>query len=215
MPSSQRTGRLPAGLGRAGWVLAGVLAIPISMVWLDRPAALFFFRTIGRYDPRYGLHHLLLPVAGVLALALLLAALRLPQTRMRVTVPLLCVAAAALAEALSIALKWIVGRSPADPVFLLQHGYGFHPFHPCHVWNAFPSATAAVVCASFVVLARALPHLARPLAATLGMLCLWLLVANAHWLSDLIAGVLLGWACGGMVNRLGGRFLIRLRAPCV
>lgn len=179
-----------------------IIAIAISMGFLDRPLATYVQRTFaspGLSRWADGFFLVLLVFGAALATLFLglgsIAFRRRPLRPWMVT--LLASSAAGLAALImSEALKFIIGRTPAYPTFLVDGVAGFAPFH----WGSFPSSTAAATTAVGGVLWVAWPR-GRPVQAiVLLVVSATILAVNAHWLSDVLAGVLLG----GITARLAG-----------
>lgn len=104
--------------------------------------------------------------------------------------------AAALMLALTLFLKWAIGRSQVDPVFLRDHVYAFHPFRGGLDFRAFPSATMAVSSAFLFAWGVTRPRDRVAAGSVLSVLALAILVTNGHWLSDIVAGTFLGASFG-------------------
>lgn len=92
-------------------------------------------------------------------------------------------------------LKVSIGRM--RPERLLEHGeFGFLPFTVDHDYNSFPSGHATTCAAATMVLALALPRW-RWLFLCAGIAIASTRVAiHAHYLSDVLAGLALGYGCG-------------------
>lgn len=170
------------------------LAICVSLVLVDRPFARYVQQTLyspalGRWADRF---FFVLLVFGA-ALALLFLALGSVAFRRRPLRPWMATVLASSAAGLSAlivseVLKFLIGRTPVYPTFVRDGVSRFVPFH----WGSFPSSTAATTTAICGVLWAAWPR-GRPVyGAVLLAVCAAILVVNAHWLSDVLAGVLLG-----------------------
>ena len=181
------------------------LATAVAMVILERPLASYIHRTL--YSPRLGRwadgFFFVLLVLGA-ALALLLLGLGLIALRRRPLRPwmatLMASSAAGLAALLlSEAAKFLIGRTPVYPTFLVDGVSGFAPFH----LGSFPSSTAATTAAVGGVLWEEWPR-GRPVyAIVLLVICAAILVVNAHWLSDVLAGILLGMTMASISRQKG------------
>jgi len=106
------------------------------------------------------------------------------------------------AVATDIIFKEIFGRGNPDPTYIVHHLYGFHFLHTDRNWDSFPSGTAAVSIAVLLVL-----WMVAPKWRLTGLLiCVFLsgavLIGNYHWVSDVIAGALLGLLIGWSTVRL-------------
>src|SRR5262249_45380074 len=103
-----------------------------------------------------------------------------------------------LALVVAESLKFLIGRTPVFPDFLLTGTTGLHPFHQ----GNFPSATTAIVAAITTVSWQRRPR-GRPLFTAIFLAApLMLLITNSHWLSDVIAGGWLGAVLGGTALRV-------------
>ncbi len=98
----------------------------------------------------------------------------------------------ALAGIITDIIKPILGRG--RPVELTQEGfYAFHPISLAARWNSMPSghATAAVTVA--LVIARRFRRLCIPAFVFGFVMALSRIMVNAHYLSDVIAGGVVGF----------------------
>ena len=107
------------------------------------------------------------------------------------------------ASAAKDALKYAFGRPWPEtwvnnnPSWIGTHTYGLFPFHGGPGWASFPSGHTTVITAPCAALWRGVPHWARPLLALLpALVALGLLGCDFHFLSDCLAGALLGLALG-------------------
>lgn len=178
-------------------LLAGIVA---CIAWIDRPLA--------RFMADFALGHVLvttpavrLPVmialaaAGVLAgAAFLLAGRRLPKW---IEAAMLAGIAALLALWLTHdLLKPLFGR--IVPVDYLKSGrYAFHWFHSSGGYDSFPSGHAARAAAILTVLWVYFPRGRWLYAGAMATLTVALMMGRWHFLSDVLAGGLVGVALGG------------------
>jgi len=195
------------------WRYAALIAfcalIPVSIEYLDRPIADFAvthfldIAGLGRFAALPG--WLLLP-ALLVPFALMAWRRRLPSK----------IAQAAIVSSISviwtsavveIVLKRVFGRLDIN-AWLIQHEYGFHFFAGGdYRFRSFPSGEAAMLSAVICALWPLYPRL-RPMFVLLAIVETFLLLSlNWHFLSDVIAGVLVGLA-GSIVAR---RFAWALR----
>jgi hypothetical protein len=186
-------------IAAAGAVGACVI---VCMVFVDRPLAVWLDQQF-RGGPIYeaslrGLY----PLKGLgLIGALLLVGGgvwrivggSIPRSIRRLVDALL---AAAVALALTLFLKWAIGRSDADPLFLRDHIYAFHPFRRGEGYGAFPSSTLAVSSAFLSGLGITRQRDRLVAGCVLLVLLLAVLITNSHWLADLIGGTFLGVTIG-------------------
>ncbi len=195
------------------WLLAaaaGAAAVLVCMAWVDRPVADLVeahLRGTASFDwttRALGLlPALLLPVllghaaAGVLALR----GRPMPAwTRL----PMLCAWSVAWGLSAVVVLKRVFGRSQTD-LYVPRGVYEFHPLHGGYGYEAFPSGTTTVACALLAVLWIRLPRYRDACGLVIGVVSAALVLTNSHWVSDVIAGCLLGAAIGAMTVRLLGR----------
>lgn len=108
---------------------------------------------------------------------------------------------AALTLGLTELLKWAVGRSQVDPVFLREHVYGVRPFAGRHGYGAFPSATMSVSSAFLAGLGLGGQRSRIIAAVVLSLMVVAMLITNGHWLTDILAGTLLGLSVGAAASR--------------
>ncbi len=193
----------------ATWTAAGLAAVLVSILFLDRPLA----------DLAHTLHRpawcvWLTWLADVPAPAALLGLLAAgmawlcgwrPDATGRV---LLAVCIATLtADAAKDLLKLGFGRTWPEtwvnnPSWITNHVSGFTPFHGGAGWASFPSGHTTVITAACAVMWRHAPRL-RPLWALLPVLVVvGLLGSDFHFLADCLAGALLGTAYAAAIDTL-------------
>ena len=194
-------------VARAG--LAGALAVLACIAWIDAPLAVWVHQA--------GLpsHRLLLDLTYVpeayaagAALVLLLTPLRLAMRAgagRGERVLLAMSVSLALASLLKEVLKVVFGRAWPETwiggnlSLIHDHYYAFRWFQFSHGYQSFPSGHSSLAFGAMSVLWLACPRL-RWLAATACLLPLiGLLGMDYHFLGDLLAGALLGSACGAYV----------------
>ena len=89
-----------------------------------------------------------------------------------------------------------------NPSFITDHAYYFAPFHGGIGWSAFPSGhqtVTAAFCAALWILA---PRLRVLCIVMMLVVAIGLIGADEHWLSDVIAGSLIGWFIGVLVTKM-------------
>lgn len=197
-----------------GAVLAFILlgAIVPAYLFLDRPLALFAF---GHFHesrgPFVAITHLLdwMEVAAVASLVW--AGWMVARGRtfgasgliaLRTTLALFLAMGAKELAKLAFGRTWPETWTSGNPSFIRDGAYGFSPFHGGAGWSSFPSGHEALVCAVAGCLWVLAPRL-RPatIVAVLAM-AISLLGADYHWLSDVLAGGLLGWLIGVFAAKL-------------
>jgi membrane-associated phospholipid phosphatase len=186
-------------------LILGFVLVVICYFWIDRPVAWFVHdhrflpRELWRWPPL-----LSTGLKALAPLAILLTVLwwawkrgrRLPTTLLAIS------ANVVLTTILKHVLKWTFGRywpepwKPGLPSLISDGAYGFHPFHYGPAYDAFPSGHAAIVCAVLSILWLSYPRW-RWVYATVGaVVCAALVAMNYHFVSDVIAGVMLGSTTG-------------------
>jgi len=184
------------------------IAVAVSYYWLDRPIGLAMHQTVvvtggnGWWRALTKIPNPLVPLAAVMVLLIgVKIARRRPLSRLQAVV-FVAGLATVIAEVLKEELKFAFGRTwpeswtGTNPSFIRDGVYGFHPFHGGGAYNSFPSGHTATAWAILAVLWVAYPK-ARPLWLTGGLLVAsGLVIANYHFLGDVIAGAFLGGTIG-------------------
>jgi membrane-associated phospholipid phosphatase len=193
------------------WLLTlalSVIAVLVSVSYVDRPAAEFFNAYV-RHTALWGwLDRLLAPFVLIPVVALLflfstgcwLLSGRQPGTW--TLKPLLCSWSAIWALAAEFVAKRVFGRAWPDPGYVENHLYGFRFLRGTPQWNSFPSGTATISAAIVATVWLVAPRLRLPGVFLAVLLCCGVVVTNGHWLSDVIAGAFLGASIGWMTVRL-------------
>ncbi|MEN6452569.1 MAG: phosphatase PAP2 family protein [Thermoguttaceae bacterium] len=110
-------------------------------------------------------------------------------------------------------LKWSCGRywpetwKNGNPSLIRDNAYGFHPFHSGVAYESFPSGHAAVICSVLSILWLAYPRWRWCYAIFGAAVCVSMVGTNYHFVSDVVAGAVLGSMTGVLMTRL-----FRLRA---
>jgi len=203
--------RAPGNLALTLAASVGAAAV-LAIFFVDRPLAAFSYARFHQTRaPFVALTHLvdILEIAAVGGLVwgagMTAAGRRLGPNGL---VVLRASLALFLAEGVNQLAKFTFGRTwpetwtCGNPSFIRDGAFGFAPFHGGAGWGAFPSGHETVVCAVAGCLWVTAPRL-RPLCAAAAVLVgVGLLGADYHWLSDVLAGGLLGWAIGLFAARL-------------
>jgi membrane-associated phospholipid phosphatase len=193
------------------WLLAFALCVStvaICIAYVDRPLALFFDASVRHSELWMWLNRALAPfdlVVGAALICFLACAVWMisgRQLRGWTEVPFLCSASAMWGIAAEISLKRVFGRGWPDPTFVQRHLYGFHFLHGTLYWDSFPSGTATVSAAILSVLWILRRRWRIPGLIVVVLLLAVVVVANYHWLSDVIAGAFLGSSIGWATVRL-------------
>ncbi len=97
-------------------------------------------------------------------------------------------------------IKPILGR--ARPKLLFQDGiYGFSPLTIHSDWNSMPSGHSTTVFAAAAALAILCPRLRYIWYASAGTIALSRIVVNAHFVADVLFGILVGWGTAKIAEK--------------
>ena len=195
------------------WTLslaAVVVASSISYQWLDRPIAFLSHRSISEHAfVRLGqLPDPFLPLAVILFVSLGLWRLSGRVLSKVQKCALVCSISLITAVATKAELKLVFGRTwPSswmgnNPSYVRDGIYGFNFFHGGNEYASFPSGHMAMICAVIAVLWVYFPaartfYVVAILTAGAG-----LVVANYHFLSDVITGSFVGVTCAWITMSL-------------
>jgi membrane-associated phospholipid phosphatase len=201
------------------WALAFLsvaLAVAICYFWLDRPIALFVHDQLPRnsrvlLEPITYIPNPLIWAATIVFLALGVRGLTGRTLSKMQTAIVLCSVSLMIAETLKNVLKFVFGRTwpetwvQNNPSFIHGGIYGFNLFHGGEAYQSFPSGHMTAICALASVLWIYYPRL-RSICLIVALAVLVSLVGtNFHFLSDTIAGALVGTSTGLMVTMLIAR----------
>jgi membrane-associated phospholipid phosphatase len=187
-------------------------AIVFAIFFLDRPLALFSY---GHFHharaPFVALTHFvdLLEIAAVGGLFWVGVKVARGETfgpsglvALRATLAYFLAAGVKPVAKYAFGRTWPETWTHGNPSFIRDGAYGFTPFHGGAGWGAFPSGHETLVCAVAACLWVAAPRLRPVYALAVVLVGLGLLGADYHWLSDVLAGGLLGWMTGLFAARL-------------
>lgn len=107
---------------------------------------------------------------------------------------------AALAGLLSFAVVravWALWERPRPEEELADIAIGAHLWAP---YPSFPSGHVVVTTAMVVVIARTFPATRRPLAAIVAVIVVTRVLAGAHFPSDVLLGLVVGWASARLAH---------------
>jgi membrane-associated phospholipid phosphatase len=188
-----------------GSLLVITIFTPISVLWLDKPIALFVHDTLN-WRISAGVANLpILSVPLLCAFVFVLCGLSAMLGRqflMLQTAAFLCDVSTLAAETIKDELKFTFGRTwpeswgPNIQSFIHDNVYGFHFFQAGKSFESFPSGHAAVVAAIVSVLWILFPKLRRLCSICVVATDVGLVALNLHFLSDVIAGSFVGVSTG-------------------
>ena len=188
-----------------GSLLAIAIFTPISVLWLDKPIALFVHHTLG-WEISLGVADspiLSIPLLSSLVFVVCgLSAVLGRQFSMLEKTVLLCDVSTLAAETIKNELKFTFGRTwpdswaPGIQSFIRDNAYGFHFFHSGKSFKSFPSGHAAFVAAIMSVIWILYPKLRPACSACVVAADVGLIALNVHFLSDVVAGSLVGVSTG-------------------
>ncbi|MDI9849354.1 phosphatase PAP2 family protein [Rhodoblastus sp. 17X3] len=197
-----------------GAVLAFALlgAIVTAYVFLDRPLALFAFGNFHESrGPFVAITHFLDWMEAAAVASLVWASWMVARGKpfggkgliaLRTTLALFLAMGAKELAKLAFGRTWPETWTGGNPSFIRDGAYGFSPFHGGAGWSSFPSGHETLVCAVAGCLWVLTPRL-RPLCVVAALaMAVGLLGADYHWLSDVLAGGLMGWMIGVFVAKL-------------
>jgi len=192
-------------------VIALLAAITLSIAWLDQPLALWSYRHL--HGIRQTFHDLTRVVEAIEFLAivgLIWCGARFAIAHLKEREAALLRLSLAVLASIGVkdVLKFAYGRTwpetwtNGNPSFIRDHAYYFAPFHGGLGWSAFPSGhetVTAAFCGALWILA---PRLRILWTAMILLVAIGLLGADEHWLSDVLAGGLIGWLIGVFVAKV-------------
>jgi membrane-associated phospholipid phosphatase len=107
-------------------------------------------------------------------------------------------------------IKWLAGRN--RPINLFNHGYlGFNYFGVGYEFTSFPSGHAQTIFTVATALAILFPRFGIPLFIIAAAVSATRIILTAHYLSDVIAGALVGIICTLAAKYLFDRKKIQLK----
>jgi len=184
---------------------ATAMMVLISYLWIDRPLSYFAHNELAQRRVFHNMQRLpefmeifaclIFGVTGYYALLLR------PIDRLLSTLLLSGISLSVAAE-IKNQLKFVFGRTwpetwVQDNPSLIRDGVsGFNFFHGGAGFSSFPSGHMTLTCAAVAVFWISYPRY-RPLyAIVIATVAIGLIGANYHFLSDIVAGVFLGWCTG-------------------
>jgi membrane-associated phospholipid phosphatase len=153
----------------------------------------------------------LAPLASICAAIIAARALARGALTQREAALLRICCAVLIAAVLKEELKWVFGRTWPEtyikpipnPSYFGDGTYGFFPFNGGRAYASFPSGHTAVMSAFAGALWFAAPKLRCLGVALVLAVAIGLLGADYHWLSDIMAGAMLGGVTGVAAARIG------------
>lgn len=210
-----------------GAFIACVVATVLSVAFIDRPVSTWSHATLGQAAPFVWLTHMIDPFVPAASIGLAgvagAAVFGWRPGPLGRTLIALCIAVL-IATVLKEELKFLFGRTwpetwvANNPSWIGDGVYRFEPLHGGRGWASLPSGHMALITAPCTVLWILAPRVWRWLWGTLvAAMAIGLVGADFHFVGDMIAGTLLGWACGvgavaltrGLVTSHEGRQAVR------
>ncbi len=198
------------------------LAIPLLMLFADRPVALAmetlpgWFRNLAGDITWLGKSLSWLLLSAALGVFWTWRAHRAERggslrasRRRRATAAAYLFSAVAVSGILANLIKLLVGRARPNP-FLHEGIYGFHPWHLDADLRGFPSGHATTVFALAFAFTMIQPRWRFPAFAFAIVIAATRVVINAHFLSDIVGGMVVALLTAvwlrSVFERLGWRF---------
>ena len=191
------------------WTIAGgfmIAAIVGCYFFVDQPLALSVHARLSQFRDSFMLLTLIpepFPVIAVLVLVVLgVRSLTARPLSRPLAVVLLWSASLLVTTVINRQLKFAFGRNWPEtwvnnnPSFIRDGAYGFNPFHGGAGFASFPSGHMAAICVTMTVLWIAYPRPRAVYALLVAAVAIGLIGANYHFLSDVIAGSLVGVSMG-------------------
>ncbi|MGO8951783.1 MAG: phosphatase PAP2 family protein [Rhodomicrobium sp.] len=205
----------PNSIGRTALIFCALFAaVALTYFFADRQLAAALRPYLAGIKEFPWLTHIvdpLGPLASIGAVVVAARALRRGSLTPRESALLRICCAVLIAWALKEELKWVFGRTwpetwikgNPNPSYFGNGTYGFFPFHGGRGYASFPSGHTTAISAFAGALWFLWPRL-RWLGVALALaVAIGLLGADHHWLSDIVAGAILGGATGVAAARIG------------
>ncbi|MGO9983451.1 MAG: phosphatase PAP2 family protein [Rhodomicrobium sp.] len=203
------------GLGRAVFIYCMILAlVPLTYFYADRQLAEALRPHLSGDKFFTWLPHLVDPLGPLASIGVAIVAVRAlargfltpaESAILRLSCAIL------IAWALKEELKWVFGRTwpetwlkgNPNPSYFGNGTYGFFPFHGGPGYASFPSGHTTAMSALAGAVWFLWPKLRWLGVALVMAVVIGLLGADYHWLSDIVAGAILGGATGAAAAHLG------------
>ena len=216
--AGERGGQMSVAQVAGVFGLAAAVTL-VSIAWVDRPVAVWAHGSLEPYRSLFvALTHIVDPIPVIAGGACLVyAVLALcgytpgPRGRVALRIALAVVVAIYLKDG----LKGLAGRSwpetwtAGNPSYFRDGVYGFFPwqgFNGTRAFQAFPSGHMTAVSSGAVGFALAYPRWRMLALAAVVAVAVGLVGADFHWVSDVIAGTLLGSSVALAAYRVHRRF---------
>jgi membrane-associated phospholipid phosphatase len=195
----------------AGLLICGALVI-ILYYWIDRPVAYFVHDELSDYRAIFDLPARLPKIIGPLVATSTLivgvrALMKPPVKGVQVAI-VLSALSWAVSTVLENWLKFAFGRTwpetwiQDNPSLIRDQVYGFNPFHGGPGYAAFPSGHMVAIGAIVSVFWFLHPRSRAICAICIAVVFIGQLGANYHFVSDLVAGGVLGFSVGWLITVL-------------
>jgi membrane-associated phospholipid phosphatase len=190
-------------------LLSTVVAVAISVTWLDKPIAYGVHNAFGQIwvlakftetPSFFGL------LATVVFIVFLVRRITLRPFAKLDVVLILSDISIVVTRMLVLSLKFIFGRTwPQyhDPSLIPDGVYGFYFLHDGLAFGSFPSGHMASICSLFAVIWMCYPRFRGICAACAVSVAGALIVGNYHFLSDVIAGTFVGASIAVLIVSVG------------
>ncbi len=178
--------------------------VVVSYLWLDRPWARFAHahtRPLELLSWATEFNWLLQPAMILLAAAMGIYAVGARRLTRPQAIFLLTPVVYLTTRAVKDDLQWAFGRTwpepwAVGPSLIGDGSYYFDPFNGTEAFQAFPSGTTASICAAVAVAWFWYPRWRLLYAVPVVVVSAALLLSDFHFLSDVIAGIYLGFSIG-------------------
>jgi len=200
--------------GRAAAVFAAlILAMTLSYFFVDRQLAIALHPYTTGVTFFVWLTYIaapLAPIASILAASIGLRALARGFLTSTESAFLRASCAILIAGVLTYELKEAFGRTWPEtwvnnnPSYFGNGTYGFFPFHGGQGWRSFPSGHTTAITAAAGAIWYLWPRLRRFALALALAVAIGLLGADYHWLSDIVAGAIVGVTTGAAAAKITG-----------
>lgn len=192
------------------WLVITAIAVMISYGWIDRAVAVFAHEHL-RNTQGFVLSTKIpepLPLLAILLMAGLgVRSLYRPLPKLG-RVLFLCSLSLIVARAVKDQVKFAFGRTwpetwtNGNPSFIQDGIFGFYPFHGGLGFESFPSGHTTAICAVISVLWICYPGYRLLYFICVACVCVGLIGASYHFISDIVAGCFLGTSVGTLAVRL-------------